>query len=369
MTVESKYYRARRSQPISVVLALALLLSLQGPALAGTVEIVGQGTISYESRKPKPKDIAKAMEAAKKNVLDTYAGELPTSQRKNYRSIEEKLKSEIGSYVKGPFLKLEEDIDKDAKTYTVYIRANVDVVAIDLAIQDFAGGGDSAEPEYILFTFAARSQAEIKDFDDKRTKVRKIDATDDVQETTAADGQSIVSGTARQASVVTQSGGSTVRKEAKINYRVFSSAAVDSAVTQVFNEANFQVVPIFEIEPQIEVLFKEDFSQGDDVSGETRKYATDVTRDNEIPFFAYGLLTVELSRIDEATGQTVVGVQVIGKVFDLKRRFAKNVASVGPVVYRGFGASPTEAQANALKNAARSAASELTQQLMSKGIR
>ena len=79
MTDGPRYYQTRRRRLVPAVLALALLLSLQGPSLAGTVEIVGQGTATYKSRKPKPKDIAKAMEAAKKNVLDTYASELPTS--------------------------------------------------------------------------------------------------------------------------------------------------------------------------------------------------------------------------------------------------------------------------------------------------
>ena len=93
-----------------------------------------------------------------------------------------------------------------------------------------------------------------------------------------------------------------------------------------------------------------------------------MTRDAEIPYFAYGLLDVGQAQVDPATGQAVVTVRVNAQIYDLKKRFARKVASVGKQ-YRGFGATVTAAQDNALRLAAESAANELTQQLMAKGIR
>jgi hypothetical protein len=367
MTMLRPTHRIQRNRIVSVLVALGSALAFQSAALAG-VEVMAQGKTQYKSRKPKPEHKAMAIEEAKKNALDQYSAELPISARKNYLVIESKLKGNVDKYVLD-YLELEDEIDKDSKTYTVFIRATVDKTLIDIEIQNVAGGGRSAESEYILFTFAARSQDQVKGFKDRDTTRTDSDSTDDVEETTASDGQTIVSSTSRNVSKIAATGGSTVRREEQISYRVFSSEDVDNAITQVFTEANFEVVPIFEVDERIGILFRDDFGKGDDVSGANRKYATDLTRDSGVPFFAYGLLDVGKSRVDKATGQDVVTVRVNAKIFDLKKRFARTVASVGPVQYRGAGATVTEAQSNALHTAAQKAAEELVNQLMAKGIR
>ena len=351
-----------------LLLAVAFMAWFPPTVSAETIEVMAQGKFEYKSRKPKPQDKAKAISAAKKNALDQYASSLPTSERKNYIAVELKVKENVDRYVLD-HIQLEEEIDKDSRTYTVYIRATVDKTGIDIEIQNAAGGGQSAESEFILFTFAARLQEEVKAFDDRKTVRTDTDSTDDIEEVAAADAQTSIASSSRKASEVKVTGGSTVRREEKISYRVFGSEDIDNAITQVFSEANFEVVPIFEVDEEIGNLFKEDFGQGDDVSGSNRKYAADMARDFEIPYFAYGLLDVGKSRTDAATGQYVVTVRVNAKIFDLKKRFARTVASVGPVQYRGAGATVSEAQSNALRTSAKKAGEDLINQLMSKGIR
>ena len=362
---DSAWLGLRRFSP--VLLALAMVFASHEGAFADSLEIVGQGSVQYDSRQPKPEDRAKAFEAAKISILEDYASGMSTSERRNFDAISSTLKANIDNYVKQPS-KLDEETDKDSKTYTVYVRANVDVTAVDEAIQKTAGGGDFAEREYILFTFAARRQSEIKSFDAKRTTRADTDSTTGAEEAPAGNAQNAVSSTSKRTSEIKVSGGSTVQKSDEIQYAVFSSESVNTAVSQVFTEANFEVVPIFEVDGTIGDLFKGDFSHGEDVSNENRKYATDVTRDADIPFFAYGLLDVGQAEVDPATGQDVVVVSVNAQIYDLTKRFARKVASVG-TQYRGFGSTVTSAQENALRLAAEKTASDLTQQLMSKGIR
>jgi len=351
-----------------MLLAFAFVVGMPTFASAETTEVTAQGRVQYKSRKPKAADRNEAAELAKKNALDEYASSLPTSARKNYIAIEGKLKNNVDKYVKNSLV-IDEETDKDSKTYTVFIRATVDQGAIDIEIQSVAGGGEFAEREYILFVFSARSENVIKGYDDRRTTRTDFDLTDDIEETSTSDGQTSLDSASRKKSAIKVTGGSTVQQERKVTYKVFSSEAVDSAVSQVFTEANFEVVPMFDVDEQITTLFQEDFGVGDDVSGKTRKYATNVARENEIPFFAYGLLESGKSRVDNATGNYIVTVRVNAKIFDLTKRFAKVAASVGPVQYRGQGKTVSEAQSNALRSAARQAAEELTNQLMAKGIR
>lgn len=358
-----------KARPILWVALISFLVAgLPSLTLAETIEVTAQGRAQYKSRKPKSTDRNRAIEEAKKNALDEYASKLPTSARKNYVAIEEKLKGSVDKYVNN-YLKIDEETDSDSKTYTVFIRATVDRTAIDIEIQAVAGGGQFAESEYILFVFTARSEDTIKGYDDRRTTRIDTDVTNDIQETSASDGQSVIDSSSQKTSGIRVTGGSTVQQERKITYKVFSSEAVDSAITQVFSEANFEVVPMFEVDEEIGTLFEEDFGRGDDVSRKSRKYATDMAREQEIPFFAYGLLDVGKSRVDDATGNYIVTVRVNAKIFDLSKRFAKVAASVGPVQYRGMGKTVTEAQNNALLSSARQAGQELTNQLMAKGIR
>jgi len=362
------FMRTKLLPLLSTLAAFAFLLSIPGFVSAETTEVTAQGRVQYKSRKPKAEDRNRAVEQAKKNALDEYASSLPTSARKNYIAIEEKLKNNVDKYVKNALL-IDEETDKDSKTYMVFIRATVDQGGIDIEIQSVAGGGQFAESEYILFVFSARSENVVKGYDDRRTTRTDVDLTDDIEETAASDGQTALDSASRKSSAIKVTGGSTVQQERKITYKVFSSEAVDSAVSQVFTEANFEVVPMFDVDEQITTLFQEDFGVGDDVSGKTRKYATNVARENEIPFFAYGLLEAGKSRVDDATGDYIVTVRVNAKVFDLSKRFAKVAAAVGPVQYRGQGKTVSEAQSNALRTSARQAAQDLTNQLMAKGIR
>ncbi len=66
---------------------------------------------------------------------------------------------------------------------------------------------------------------------------------------------------------------------------------------------------------------------------------------------------------------TRVYVSVNGKVMDLRGRFPKTVASVGPVQYAGLGPDIIVARRNALRQAGEHAAHDLTSKMQAKGIK
>ena len=64
-----------------------------------------------------------------------------------------------------------------------------------------------------------------------------------------------------------------------------------------------------------------------------------------------------------------VSVTVNAKVWDVTKPIPRTRVAVGPVAYSGVGPTEAEAQGNALKLAANTAAQELSSRMTSMGIR
>jgi hypothetical protein len=144
-------------------------------------------------------------------------------------------------------------------------------------------------------------------------------------------------------------------------------------MSKVFSTSGFEVVEAEYLEEESEGLvsvdaFKDDFKTGDDISGKTRRNAAKGAKMLEIPYLAVGTLDIGVKEIDSATGNVRVNITVTGKMISVKKRFPKTVASIGPVLVAGIGPNQTVAERNALKRAANIAATELVNQLNSKGV-
>jgi len=162
--------------------------------------------------------------------------------------------------------------------------------------------------------------------------------------------------------VAFKSSGSVVKNSEGLAYRVYNPSEIDTKVTEVFNKANFDVVPAYEVNITPE-QFAYDFATLNEVSSSTQKEATNIARDGGLDFLAIGMLDVGREEIDPVTGQYKIYVKVNGYIMDLRKKFAVKICSVGPVQYSGFGENPTVAKTNALIEASTKASRDLVDQL------
>lgn len=159
-----------------------------------------------------------------------------------------------------------------------------------------------------------------------------------------------------------KSSGSVVKNSEGLTYRVYNPSEIDTKVTEVFNKANFDVVPAYEVNITPE-QFAYDFATLNEVSSSTQKEATNLAREGGLDFLAIGMLDVGREEIDPVTGQYKIYVKVNGYIMDLRKKFAIKICSVGPVQYSGFGENPTVAKTNALIEASTKASRDLVDQL------
>ena len=159
--------------------------------------------------------------------------------------------------------------------------------------------------------------------------------------------------------------GSIDKKSEVVRYRSYSPEEIEAKVTEVFNKADFTVVPTFESGINRDKFLK-DFSGGDDITDATKKETVDLTKTKGINLIAVAMLDVGREQIDSATGLSKVYVNVMGYILDSRGKFTKKIASVGPIQYSGLGENPKVAKVNALVSAGTSAAKDLVDQLRAK---
>jgi hypothetical protein len=353
----------------------ALLTIFSNGALAGISESKGMGDVVYDGRGgPSTEDRSGALQKAMVSAIERHAANAGTAKFKNYERVKSEIINNINDFIIDHVI-LSEKTDEDAKRYKVVIRASINDTRLNAILDGNSAVSNTASDErsYITFVFVARAQTSVQSYRDKEFLREDTSRSEDSKEyESTQSGSSDFVGEVNTSQTRT-TGGSVTRKADKETYDISSSGEFESAIGKVLTDAGFEVVEAEYVVEESEGLlsvedFKEDFRHGDDISGATRRNAVKGLRKVGIPYMAIGTLDVGLRDKDPATGLVRVYVTVTGKVLSLKKSFPKTVAAVGPVVYAGLGPDQKVARANALKLAAESAASTLTQQMNSKGI-
>ena len=359
---------------IRIFICISALI-FSGLAFSAIITEKGMAELRYGGFSPSKSFKRDVVEAAKKNALNRYVAKQSSSMQKQYQNLSSEINENIGSYVISYNI-LDEDKNKDLKTYKVVLKAEINTTAFEnmLNANSAAGNTDSDDMSYISFVFVARKEAEVKSYDAK--VVKREDSSvlvEGAEHESVSESGSDYAGH-RNTSAKMTIGGSSTQKADKILFSVEPSQTINVAMNEVLTTSNFEVVEAEFLEEESEGLisvqaFINDYSVGNDISSKTKRNAVKGVRMLEIPFFAMGTLDVGLPQTDSATGMKKVFVNVTGKVLDLRKRFPKTLASVGPVQYSGLGPNPTVAKNNALKLAAEEAAKELVNQLNSKNIK
>jgi hypothetical protein len=371
-----------------IVAACALLAG--GTALAEVQYEQGQASIDYTGKSVPPTARTQAIQAAELKAIQTYYAKAGGSESANFDSIKDRVMSNLDQYVLDETI-IEEQDRQDVHEYTVSLRAKLNISELDNALKSASGhaGVPLAAKSRMTFLVVARQASTQTDFDPhtyQRVDVssKASDATSVSEKTTegesvsksqvSTNGSKSVAGTAEaNTSLAVEHGGSTMRKASETSWRIFPSANMDQVLTGAFHQAGFRVTEATDVEPYSGgklhvVVVQEDYQSGKDLKSQTLQDVEAGLRNAKIPYLTLGTLDIGFANPDPATGLLRVPVTVNAKVLDLSDMIPDTVATVGPVQYAGLGPTEREAQINALKLAAQSAAKELISQLDSAGV-
>ncbi|WP_233263125.1 hypothetical protein [Cognatiluteimonas profundi] len=372
-------------------MACALLLAAGcSPALAETPSVKGMASVPYQ-RKLDSGVRQQALASAKLNALERYVADSNAARMRVFDEKRTQIAGAVDSYILGATVLSESD-DKDAHTYSVVIRADVNGTRLQNALGASASAPAASQGQgnLITFLFMARMQDSVKSFQDRvyqradvhgsgshaSNKHEQTTESESIGASSIGTGDRIRSHTSERSdsTMVVESGGSVTRKADKIDWTVTPSSEINTAMTGVFSDAGFQVVEAEYVESESHGLLsiaavRKDFSKGDELAPATMRNTANGVRAAGIGYLAEGTLDVGIRDTDPVSGNVRVFVTVTGKVLDVGGRFPRTLSSVGPVQYAGLGPTETVARTNALKLAAESAARQMADELTAKGIR
>ena len=359
----------------NIIILFCLGVFFTSLATGQMVEKQGVGQMTYDRKfSIKTSDRQQALDMAKVNALQSLTAEFDTAKQIEYAKIESLVKSDLDRFVPSLII-LDEEVDKKAKSYTVVGRATINLSLIDMELQKVSSVNNVSEDDrsYLTFVFLARKAVSVKMYDDKVTKRVDTTSIEEISESQALDGTSVVASGETYTSNSITTGGSTESKSDNIEYDVSSSDDINTTVMKVFLNAGYEVIEAEMVEDETDgqmdlAAFVADFSQGDDISARTRKSAATGCRDCDIRYLSIGKLDIGQNMKDPVTGMIEVAVNVNAKVYDVSKRFPKTVAAVGPVQYSALGQTQTIAERNALQRSGEKAAGELMSQMRAKNL-
>lgn len=371
--------RSIRVTALSIALAFAC-------AQAWALDVKGKGDVPYDagafSSKPDAQVRQKAVQAAKENALKRHASSFNPAKFRAYQAVESEILANVDKYVIDATV-LDDSVNKDARVYSVVVRATVNEAALDARLNDAGGfakqttAQGAAPGTNVSFLFVARETESVKSFAAKNVEARSQESQRSAQENANMKGRgqstSMSANESTTSMSVTTTGGSTERKADETKYRVRSAGDADAAVKEVFAGAGFEVVDYPDVAANCngtpEKTLRQEFSAADELSGQTRKAAFDAARQCEVSYFAMGTLDVGMADTDPVTGNKRVYVSLRGQIWNITGKLPRSMVTVGPVQYAGLGPNPDVAMRNALKLAATEGAKVMIDQLNAKAPR
>jgi hypothetical protein len=339
-------------------------------AFAERVDVKGVGTYSYDGKlfssgNPSDEEKKIALNEAKKNAWKNFVAKQNSSQQQMISKNEKYFLDNLDKFVIDVIV-LNVSKDSDLKTLNVVARVGFNDIAVGQYLQQ-ASVGSSASSEKgsesaFTFLFMARKQTSIKQFDSRRTDVKKSTSAN----TVAADG-------AVTSESVVQSGGNTSRKEDEVTYAVSSSQDLDAAVGEIVTTAGVEYIGYDDIVANCSApaskSFQNEYVSADEMSPKTRASVISAVRSCDVKYFATGTVDTGVASIDSVSGNQQVFVSVRAQLWDVSKKLPRKVGSVGPKQFSGLGPDQSIAAKNAIAVAAKDLAQALIDQLNSKGIR
>jgi hypothetical protein len=365
---------------------LTLLVSISPHiASADTVEVQAQGSVTFGWRL-KPEDRQKAVQNAKMRALETYVARDSKSLSRYFAGKKSDVAAQVDNFILSTTV-LEETEDKKAKTYTVFIRAEINLNGFRSYLEGASETGQAAASgiqSSIAVIFLARQQISVQSFDDKVYKRVDASASGSRHESlreSSSEGEGIgetsiqtSGGYDRSASAEvsssasTTTGGSRTRKAEKVEWTVGEAGDLSAAMQGILGDAGFQVIDVNFISDLDLPGIRREFSGAQNLSPGTLQAAARSVRPNS-PIMAIGTADVGVRDTDPVTGNIRVNVRVRGQVYDLRGALPRTLASVGPIQVSGQNTDESSAQSDALRIASEKAAQAIVDALNAKEVR
>ena len=355
---------------VAVMILTGLLIPTA--ALAARVEVKGVGTYSYEggsfsSSKPTDAEKAKAISAAKKAAWRNFVATLTPSKQKAITANADGAFDDLEKFIIDVTI-IDISKNKEARTLNVVVRAAFNDEAVSQVVERTTVGSGSAgarsKDSLFSFLFMARQVDHIKTFDVRRAEVSKTESSTAVG---ADKGVATLN--------VAEQGGSNLKKQDDISYKVASSQDLDAAMGEVFSTSGIEYVAYDDIvancDGRAKATFEAEYVNADELSPPTRFAIIKSAQSCDVRYLATGTIDSETATIDPVSGGQRVFVSVRAQLWDINKdqRLPRKVGSVGPRQFSGLGPSQAVAARNALISAARATAGDLVDQLNAKGIR
>lgn len=348
-------------------------------ANAQTISEKGMASVTYSGWSLGAQQRQDALHKAEANALERYIADTNAARARIFETQQDRITSHIDDYILGTTV-LSESQDRPSKTYSVVIRADINSTRLlnDLGTGS-ASASDAAEKGHgtMTFLFLARSQSSVQSFDDKVYRRNDVDGgmSRSTNEGESVRAHSVGTNDSMQqhTTEATTSGGSVTRKADKVEWTVSNADEVDTAMTGVFSDAGYDVVGADQVEGasggMVNITnIRDAYSHGNDLPSTVMYNTTQGVQRAGIGYFALGTLDVGMPDHDPVSGNVRVYVVVTGKIYNVQGRFARTLASIGPVQYAGLGPDASVARTNALKEAATHAAQHMVDELSNKGI-
>ena len=394
------------------VMAAALAVSVGAPwAHADMVVSRGAGSAPFTGRSFLGKaemqlaDEQAAIQAAERNAIDVYFARQSDAQTGNYEAIKPQIDANLANYVLN-FVILNEQ--KTDSMVSVVIKANLNGSLLDQAVRAASATSRTATAQRsdLLSIFVARQIDAVKAFDAhvyKREDHDRSAATESTVRGAQTDkvahggrqSQSIGANaigvqdekvTREQAQAqfgarahvhstsIVETGGSTVQRSDQTTWRLFPSADLNAAMTDVLSAQGYEVVDEAFVEGQSNGMLSmkaidADYSTGQDLQPATLSHMEVAAKNLGIRYLVLGTMDMGQTGTDPNNGNVRVGVSVNAKVYDLGGRFPHQAVVVGPEQFFGESSTEQAAQVQALKLAGHAAATELASRMQQIGLR
>ncbi len=357
---------------------------------SGIKEVQGAATLTYKGHKITTEEKQKAFVEAEENAIERYYANLGQSYYANYEKAKPTIVGKINKYILGTSIISQQD-HKSLRMYQISLQVQLNGSLLKNAVMATTAAGST--PDYkktkIGFFFVARSVQSAQDFDDR--VYSRVDNGSDVNvhagrsnagiESQNLQGSSIGVGSrdSRSASInvrteqTRESGGSVLRQATKYKYTILTSENLNTVFAAAFAKSGFEGIPAAFIAPSagglinISVLDHE-YESGRNIKPETLNNLARGMQLVQIPYLAVGSLDVGLPTVDPSTGLKMVIVTVNDTIYDVESQFPTVIGAVGPKQYQGLGPTQQSAEVNAIKAAAKSAATTLISRLNEQSV-
>lgn len=330
---------------------------------------------------------SKALDTGRLEVWKVYQSRLDSSKLQELERNRAAVEARLPDIVTNLNI-LDEQVIKDSRIVKYTVRATINTTFLETLLQGASGVAESGGGSLVGFLFVPRRQAETKVFDATVTTTVRATAaestenviSDEIGETGAGIEERTTQGTEARAALRTTTSGSTTRRAAQSTWEIVEAIGVDAEVNKVLTESGYEAATFDDILAECGQGEADDIIS-DLVNSQTMNFGRDnnrivgeALRECEVRFFGVGFLTIDSIERDNQTGGWMVRVAVnvnvrdYGPVHAGERRVAATVATVQESS-SGLGRTQESATDSALQDAGRKAASIISSQLRSKGLR